>query len=160
MTYGKDDDQRRSNASLQKIEQAMLRVGAARQQYIQACQNGGASDHLLRELHTAVLNYYYELRPYRENKQIKTDWKNATVTTRDGDEVTGLGELEKWVDRKRASNNTAPGRGTTTSQKAVPDRLPASDLLRLSATLDDFAHKLGFTPDTKRPVATADDAVV
>jgi hypothetical protein len=154
------DGSEKSSATLKKIEQAILRVGAIRQQYIDSCQRGPIPQQLQKEFHSAVINYYIELRPFRDHKNVKEEWQSATILTNDGDEVEGLENLLDWVDKTRASKASSPGRSTTTHGSREPDTLPPRQLLRISMKLDDVAHELGFSPDSKTPVADASEAVV
>lgn len=147
---------KRTTAALQKVEQAMLRVGAARQQFIEANQSSNLTDRILRQFHAAVMNYYLELRPYRQNALISEEWETATLWHRDGEEVEGLDHLRSWVSRKRQSESKNPGRGTSSSQNVEPDRLPAEDLLRISLLLDDLAYELGFSAPTKEQTPNDD----
>lgn len=151
----------RTSATLQKIEQAILRVGAIRQQYVDQCQNGGIPPKLRKEFHSAVINYYIELRPFRDHQNVKDVWQNAEILTNEnGDTVEGLENLLLWVSKTRPSQSDAPGRGNSTQGSREPDTLPPQQLLRISMKLDDIAHELGFSPDSKTPVADATEAVV
>lgn len=150
-----DDDGGRSQAPLQKIEQAMLRVGAVRQRYVDANQQNAANEGLLREMHAAVINYYLELRPYRNNSLISEQWETATLWTDNGEPVQGLTSLRQWVTPKRATKGNKPGRGTSSEGDVEADRLPAQALLNVSLVLDDISHELGFSAPTKQ--ATPND---
>lgn len=162
MSYDKNKDGPEASATLKKIEQAILRVGAIRQRYLDQCQtSGGISPRLRKEFHSAVLNYYIELRPFRNHQNVKDDWQNAEILTdQDGDSVEGLSHLLNWVNRTRASQSTTPGRGNATQGSREPELLPPQQLLKLSMLLDDIAHELGFAPESKTPVADATEAVI
>lgn len=160
MTDDRTDDARKS-AVLQKIERAILRVGAARQQYLNASQGSGIPEELRREFHVAVLNYYIELRPFRHNKAVTDMWESVELwETDDGDTVKGLDTLLQWVGRKRTAQSHSPGRGTARETTSKPEYIRPRRLLRLSMLLDDIAHDLGFTPDSKTPVAEPTEATV
>jgi len=161
MSYNNDDGPSNSGATLQKIEQAILRVGRARQQYIEQCQAGTISPRLQREFHSAVINYYIELRPFRDNKAISDDWDDVKLwTDNNGEPVTGFDTLLDWVDMKRPSQTKVPGRANNRTETLEPDTLPAEKLLHISMELDDIAHELGFAPDSKTPIADPTEAMV
>lgn len=143
-------DTTQTAAPLQKIEQAMLRVGAARQKYINASQTGAAPESLLRDYHAAVINYYMELRPYRDNSIISEQWTDATLWDTGENTVTGVDSLQAWISPTRSAQSQAAGRGTTKQTGREPDRLGAQQLVAVSMLLDDLAAQLGFAASTKQ----------
>lgn len=143
-------EQQRYSAPVQKVEQAMLRTGAARQEYIKHRQHGEPPEGVLKQFHISLINYWMELRPYRNNGNVDKQWEEAELWERpNGETVTGLDHLREWVSRMQPGQSKSAGRGTSKQADARPARLPEEALVDISLVLDDIAHELGFSAQTK-----------
>lgn len=136
-----------------RIGEAMDDVAYYRQQYLRAVQSNQAHHpRLRREFHSAVINYWMELRPYRDNDALVDKWKQARVWKDDnGDWVTGLDSLQDWVNRTRTvtvNESSGYDEGGQTVQE-VSEALPMKALMRVSMILDDIASQMD--DDTARP---------
>lgn len=151
-------DAGRGRIPRQKIEDAMQEVAEYRRLYLEATQSGQAADRSLQSaFHTAVLNYWIELRNYRNWDILGQKWEEAHLW-RDNENqwVTGLDNLERWIDRTQTITVNDGGgydKGNP-DQREIPQPLPGKALLRVSMILDEIASELGLRieiDDGKRP---------
>lgn len=135
-----------------QVQDAMEDVAYYRQQYLRAAQSNHPNHpELRREFHSAVINYWMTLRPYRDNDALVNKWQEARVWKGEDGWQTGLDSLQDWVNRtrkvtvKESSGYDEAGR----KQIEVSEALPMKALLRVSLILDDIASKMD--DDTARP---------
>lgn len=137
----------------QQVAEAMEDVAHYRRQYLRAAQNNQANHpELRREFHSAVLDYWLALRPFRNNDALTEQWQTARVWQNDdGSWQTGIDSLQNWVNRtKTVSVDTASGYDQSGGEtRTVPETLPAKALIRVSLILDDIAAKID--DDQQRP---------
>lgn len=146
-----DDNQTDPRRS--QITEAMEDVAYYRQQFLRAVQsNQGNHPNLRREFHSAVINYWIALRPYRDNDALVDKWEHARVWKNDnGDWVTGLDSLQDWVNRTRTvtvNESSGYDEGGKTAME-VSEALPMKALVRVSMILDDVASQMD--DETARP---------
>lgn len=159
-----------SRVPKQKIEAAMQEVSAVRMQYIRRVQSQQVTPDLLREFHSAVMVYFTELRPYREEECLGRKWQTARLWPKHGnwdadvDEeeqwVTGIETLMRFIDYRVEQPSQSGGWGTSSESKTVSTHLPPEKLLRVSFILDEIAKDLGISIDVnqgKRPIGMLDE---
>jgi len=139
-------DSTRRGPARQNVDEAMEEVAHYRHQYLRAAQAGESDNlELRREFHSAVLNYWLSLRPYRNTDALGQKWQEAQLWKDDANEwVTGLDNLQDWVNRTRTVTVAGEGgheRGEPET-RTVSEPLPAKALLRVSMILDDLASQI------------------
>jgi hypothetical protein len=140
-----------------KIEDAMARTAALREEYIQAAQTDSIGPKLIKRWHSSVINYYVELRVYRDNDLIAEKWEKCRMwPDDDGEWIQGMDTLINWVNRAEPSSKNHPGRGQSTETTVRSKSLSPDQLMRVSMLLDEFAHDLGIRieTDSGRPTGT------
>ena len=152
------------------IAQAQERCHEARRQFIEIENSIGTGDEsrvAAAEFHNAVIEYFYALRPLKDENAVSSFWdsvllweEQVEVPREDGrgyefttEEVTGFDTLEQHAIRKQTvsqQHSTALGKRTELSE--VPVRMSPAILLRASAKLDEAAARLGFKPETDEQI--------
>lgn len=142
-----------SDPRRKQVQDAMEDVAYYRQQYLRAVQSNQPNHpELQREFHSAVINYWMTLRPYRDNDALVNKWQEARVWKgSDGTWQTGLDSLQDWVNRtKTVTVSESSGYDDAGDRQIeVSETLPMKALLRVSLILDDIASKMD--DDTARP---------
>jgi hypothetical protein len=136
----------------------MEEVAHYRRLYLDAAQQGTESDaDFKRAFHTAVLNYWIELRPYRKQDILGEKWSETRLWKQDnGTWAKGLDALEHWINRQRtvAVQSQSGYDSGAEEPRAVTETLSGKALLRVSMILDEIASELGLRidiEDGKRP---------
>jgi hypothetical protein len=139
-----DDDGPAATTPRRKLEAAMQEVAEYRREYIRASVSGvGGDQSLLRGFHAAVICYYCELRPYREEGEIEDIWDEVVLwETADSERVQGLETLERWINATETHQVDQPGRGAATRPEQQPACLDGDRLLRVSYVLDEVGKAL------------------
>jgi hypothetical protein len=157
------------------IEEAQLQCYDARSEYQQAALllSGQVSrEHVLR-LQQAVADYYWALRPLRDEDPVRDWWNDVVLSEQWTRSVTvteprvqgttivqaeetkevpfeGLETLRDHLDRTETVTTTKTGmrgrREETVTRKKVLD---PEVLVDITGVLDDAADKLGFSPEVK-----------
>lgn len=147
-----EDRGQESTAHSQLIAHARTRCHQARAQYVQSANTldeGAHDDVAAAELHNAVIDYWFTLRPLRDEPVIKDFWKDVELWDRNGETVTGFDALEERVVQYDIVHEQQGGYlGSETVKKRIPVRMPPQVLIHISVKLDEAAVKLGFKPDT------------
>ncbi|MFB6200866.1 MAG: hypothetical protein ABEI98_02535 [Halorhabdus sp.] len=145
-----------SDIATKKLGSAMQEVARYRRDYIRSRQlpNRQATDGLIRGFHSAVINLYSELRPYRDVDALGNKWRNAKMWRDDnGEWVRGVDTLANWIDREVTVEESQPGRGGGSDTVTVAAHLSGPQLLRASWILDEIGRELGIqvSLNTRRP---------
>lgn len=155
-TSDKPYDTGNSRVPRRKLETAMAEVANVRLEYIRAQGTvDGPSEELLQAFHNAVVNYFLELRVYRNEDVLGDKWANAKLwpaaTNPDGtaeEWVRGLDTLYNWIGARQTVEKERPGDNRGTETVTVPKHLNKHQLLRVSNILDEIARDLGIAIDT------------
>lgn len=173
------EDSNRKSVRSQLIEEAMVNCHDARADVLKAQQLEGqvTREYRLR-LQQAIIEYYYALRPLREESPIEDWWNDVTLSKqwikdeREEKEVVGniesgvvieentvteyydgLDHIERLKDQRETRKSVKTGMmGRRETVETVQKVLDAPVLLDISSTLDDAATKLGFAPESRTPV--------
>lgn len=155
----KSDDERQGAASVSRariIAEAQARTHDARMQFIESANSieQGAHENLAAaQLHNAVIEYFYALRPLKDEPPVRQFWNEVVLweeaESGETKKAKGFDRLEQEAVRFQTTRSTSKGYlGTRTEVNREPIRLPPDVLLRISAKLDQAAGKLGFLPET------------
>jgi len=129
------------------IFDAQERVEESRTLFYEEQARGSISDKTRSHLQSAVLRYYCVLRRYRDEDSLSEEWHQRDFSV-----------LEDLIDQTEEVRVEKAGRGKSTVTKRRPLRLEPRRAVRLSLSLDDVAHELGFTAQAEqtRPKAKAE----
>lgn len=150
-----DENTSRGRTRRQLIEQAQLECS----EYRAVCDrynthNGDIPRQHRIEFQNAIVDYYWALRPLRNQKRVEELWQDAVLskswTVRNGDgedvPVTGLDSIQ-YLNRmtEKVSEVKHTVRGTRVETDRQLQVLPFPVLADIYATLEDAAAELGFT---------------
>lgn len=147
------------------IAHAQERCHQARTQYIEAENTIEGGEHALvaaAELHNAVIEYFYALRPLKDEDPVEDFWDDVVLWTEqipvrteaggismEEQPVTGFDQLAQEAIKHKTVQEERDGYlGKRVVTRDIPIRLPPDILLRISAKLDQAAGMLGFKPST------------
>jgi hypothetical protein len=114
-----------------------------------------------RKFHAAVMSYWALLARYREESQLRAEWRGDSAESDDVDadewivtidgERTTLAELGEWRRRTRTvvDKSGSPFSGARTETTHKPAVLPIDDAIDVLDLLDRVSHRLGFTADAR-----------
>jgi hypothetical protein len=157
------------------IEDAQLRCYEVRSEYQQASLllSGQISRVEVYRLQQAVSDYYWALRPLRDEDPVRDWWDDVTLSEQWTYPVTkteyevrgsravpvevteeipyeGLETLREHLDQTETVTKTKTGmRGRRTEKVTRQKVLDAGILVDVSGVLDDAADRLGFSPEVK-----------
>lgn len=119
-------------------------------------QNGQVPEDYRFWFQSAITNYYWALRPMREEPAVMDWWDEVELSDRwthpETDEpfagldlINDVNELSEVVPVEKKTI-----RGRKTEQQSQPVALPFTILQDISGALDDAGARLGFTPSAPR----------
>ena len=155
------DEPQRANTRRRIIEQAQLHCYETRSICHRAKNRYGEVPREIRlDFQEANVDYYWALRPLREESVVKSWWNDHDLAKVDGEELTGLDsilELDGETESVTDVHHTVRGISQTT--QTFQRVYPFTVLRDISGVLDDAARKLGFAPDAPLAVETEPEPV-
>ena len=129
------------------VSQARVQIQQARSQYWEQGSSGRVSESVMRDLRSALLQYYDVLREHRGEKAIEDQWQDKEFDN-----------LPEMIFSEVRVNAESAGHGSSSKSKTVPfiQTLSAQELIEISYDLDEVANELGFSATVDEKTSTTE----